>query len=156
MDEVVKGLIVGTLVPRNLLLGSKLGAWYNRNPYHRFDEGDVLILRSRNLFGYGIRPVAVVEDYKIRDFGFGEEGKYSLTMYMDAEFVPEYSERGLVIDNRWWRHNEVIQCVERTVNEHELHFKWNIENQFKKVQARTVDDALVLYASREVRQKRVA
>jgi hypothetical protein len=147
MDEQTKGRIVNALVPGTFLLGTKLGDWYEKNPYHRFDEGDILILRGRGAFGYGIRPVAVVNGYEVREDQFGKVGKYDITMYRDGEgdFF------------QWMRENVVPQGVERTVNEHEIHFKWNIENQFKKVPVNSVDEALALYASRELeQQKRVA
>lgn len=142
MREETKGRIVSALVPRTFLLGTKLGDWYEKNPHHRFDEGDILILRHRDILGYGIRPVVVVNGY-VREDAFGEAGKYDITMHRDGE--------GNFSD--WMRQNEVPQGVERTVREHEIHFKWNIENHFKKVPVNSVDEALALYASREVEQR---
>ena len=71
---------------------------------------------------------------------FGKVGKYGITMYSDCEgdFF------------QWMRKNEIPRGVERIVSEHEVHFKWNIENQFKKVPVNSVDEALALYTSREV------
>lgn len=143
MDELTKGEIVSTLVPGDFLLGTKLGDWYEKNPFHRFNKGDILILSSRSIFGYGLRPVAVVNGYEIRESRSGKTGKYDITMYHDAE--------GNFF--QWMRQNEVPQGVERTVGEHEIHFKWNIENQFKKVPVSSVDEALALYVSRKVEQR---
>jgi len=140
MNEETKGRIVSAVVPGTFLLGTKLGEWYEKNPNHRFNEGDILILRGRNAFGYGIRPVAVVNSYEVREDQFGKAGKYHITMYRDGQgdFF------------QWMRQNEVPQGVERVVSEDEVHFKWNIENQFKKVPVTSVDEALVFYASRKV------
>ncbi|MBU2589246.1 MAG: hypothetical protein KJ939_03205 [Nanoarchaeota archaeon] len=145
MKEQTKGRIVSTLVPETFLLGTKLGDWYEKNPHHRFDEGDILILKNGE-FGYGIRPVAVVNGYEVKEDSFGKKaGKYDITMYRD--------EQGDFF--QWMRQNEVPQGVERIVGEHEIHFKWNIENQFKKVPVNSVDEALALYASREVEQQEI-
>jgi hypothetical protein len=143
MNEQTKGKIVSELVPGTFLLGTRLGKWYEKNPYHKFDEGDILTLRNRRPFGYGIRPVAVVNGYEVRENEFGKAGKYDITMYSDetGDFL------------QWMRQNEVPQGVERTVSDHEIHFKWNIENHFKKVPVNSVDKALALYASREVEQE---
>jgi len=144
MDKQSKGRIVSALVPRTFLLGTKLGDWYEKNPHHKFDEGDILILRDRNAFGYGIRPVAVVNGYELKEDQFGgKAGKYDITMYRDEQ--GDFSQ--------WMKQNEVPQGVERTVSESEIHFKWNIENQFKKVPVNSIDEALVLYASREIEQR---
>ncbi len=147
MDEQTKGKIVRTLVPGTFLLGTKLGYWYEKNPHHKFDEGDILILRGRDIFGYGLRPVAVVNGYDLKKDQFGKAGKYDIAMYRDkqGDFF------------QWMQQNEVPQDVERIVSEHEIHFKWNIENQFRKVPVNSIDEALALYASREVeQQERVA
>lgn len=146
MHEQTKGRIVSAFVPGTFLLGTKLGDWYKKNPHHRFQEGDILILRSRNALGYGIRPVAVVNGYEIREDQFGKAGRYDITMYRDGggDFF------------QWVRQNEVPQGVERIIKEHEIHFKWNIENHFRKVPFKTVDEALAYYASREVEQPRRA
>jgi hypothetical protein len=147
MNEEIKGRIVSAVVPGTFLLGTKLGDWYEKNPHHKFGEGDILILRGRNAFGYGIRPVAVVKRYKVRKDEFGTAGKYDISMYRDdqGDFF------------QWMRQNEVPQGVERIVSDHEIHSKWNIENQFKKVPVNTVDEALAIYASREFeQQERVA
>lgn len=146
MESETKGKIVSTFVPGFVLLGTRLGDWYDRNPYHRFEKGDILILRDRRIFGYGVRPVAVVNGFEIKDFGFGIEGKYNITMYRDAkeDFF------------QWATRNEILHGVERIVNEHEIHFKWNIENQFKKVNVNSVDEALALYASEEAEPREKA
>ncbi len=147
MDNQTKGRIVSALVPGPFLLGTRLGDWYERNPHHRFGEGDILILRDRRTAGYGVRPVAVVNRYELREDQFDRRGEYDITMYRD--------EAGHLL--RWVRQNEIPQGIERIASEHEIHFKWNIENHFRKVPVRTVDEALALYASREVeRQERAA
>ena len=143
MREETKGRIVSAVIPGTFLLTTKLGHWYRKNPYHKFDKGDFLILRDRKLGGYGVRPVAIVNSYEIRESQFGKDGGYDIAMYRDkkADFF------------QWMEKNEVPQGVERIASEHEIHFKWNIENQFKKVPVNSVDEALALYASREVEQK---
>lgn len=143
MNEQTLGRIVSALVPGDLLLGTRLGKWYEKNPHHRFNQRDILILRSRTYLGYGIRPVAVVNGYEVREDQFGKIGKYDITMYRDGQgdFL------------QWMRRNEVPLGVERTVGEHEIHFKWNIENGFKKVPVNSLDEALAWYASREVEQQ---
>ncbi len=139
MEEQTKGRIVSALVPGNFLLGTELGDWYERNPYHKFNEGDILILRDRNIAGYGIRPVAVVNGYDSEE-GLGKRRNYYVTMYEDRQ--------GDIL--RWAKQNEVSQGVERIVSNHETHVKWNIENHFKRVPVDSIDEALTLYASREI------
>ena len=145
MKEETKGKIVSALVPGHFLLGTRLGDWYEKNPYHRFNEGDILILKwGTGAAGYGNRPVAVVNGYKmVEDFG-RLVGRYDITMHRD---------KGRHI----WE-DEVSEGfdaggIERIVKHHAIHFKWNIENHFKRVAVDSVDEALALYASRELEQQ---
>ena len=131
ISEETKGKIVSILIPGALLLGGKLGSWYEKNPYHKFNEGDILVLRNNNICGYGIRPVAVVEKYHAE---VGKEGRYTITMQNDSG--------GSFFE--WMDNNTVLPNVERK-SQREEHFKWNIENQFKKVPVNTIDHALALY-----------
>lgn len=156
MKQETKGRVVSALIPGDFLLLSRLGDWYRRNPHHRFKEGDILILKNRRIFGYGFRPVAVVKGFEVKDFGFGNEGRYNIMMYTDSDFVKEFDEEGRVIGDRWVTQNEVPKDIERVISENECHFKWNIENQFKKVSVRDVGEALALYRSKEVGQNQAA
>ena len=143
MSTATLGHLVSALVPKTLLLGTRLGRWYEKNPFHRFNPGDILILQSRRILGYGMRPVAVVHGYTIANYGFGTEGRYAITMHSD------------IVNNdedypHWVDTNEVPRGIPREVREHKFHFKWNIENHFRKVVASTLDAAVELYGSIEV------
>jgi len=116
------GKIVSKVVPEDVMFGTKLGKWYERNLYHKFDRGDILILKGRNLFGYGIRPVAVVEGYEIKKGALDIKGRYSIMIHGDTDGNFE----------NWMKHNIVPKDTTRTINL-EIHFKWNIEYHFKKV-----------------------
>jgi len=136
-SEEKKGRIVSKLVPGNFLLGSKLGDWYEKNAYHKFDKGDILVLKARRIFGYGIRPVVVVGGYEIKVEGSRTAGYYNTTAHSDVSgdfFV-------------WMNENRVPDGTGR-VAANEVHSKWNIENQFIKVDVKTVEEALELYRSR--------
>ena len=137
-SEETRGKIVSKLVPGDALLGGKLGDWYEGNTYHKFNKGDILILKRRNIFGYGVRPVLVVEGYEIKIEGSRAAGRYNMTAHTDvgSDFFV------------WMNKNMVPEDVERTVA-NETHFKWNIENQFRKVKVKTVEEALALYKSEE-------
>jgi len=117
---------------------STLGDWYRKHSYYKFNEGDVLILKNR-VFGYGIRPVAVVNNYEIDESSFGKAGKYNITMHKDDEgdFI------------RWMEQNKIAQGVGRGTH-NQFYFKWNIENRFKKASVNSIEEALDLYASIEV------
>jgi len=103
-------------------------------------EGSILILRRRNTFGFGIRPVAVVNGYEVREGPSGKAGKYDITMYRDAQGD----------GFQWMSRNEVLKGVERTRSESKNCYKWTIENKFKKVPVNSVEEALALYKSRQV------
>ncbi|MBW2997092.1 hypothetical protein KY349_01990 [Candidatus Woesearchaeota archaeon] len=139
MIQEFLGGVVSRIVPGQSLLLSSIGRWYSKNPYHKFNEGDILILKTRNLVGHGVRPVAVVQGYAVRDGKYGKEGLYELMMHTDSsgDFF------------KWMENNEVPAGVERRVDE-ETHYKWNIENRFKRVPVNNVDEALALYASKEI------
>jgi hypothetical protein len=129
-----KGLKIINQLNPNITLGfGTIGRAYERSEGHRFNEGDVLIASkfSKNRdglwFGYGGRPVAVVIAYEKgkEDCGKDRYG-YRVTMYFDQK------------DDG--NGNTVRKQKE------EKHFKWNIENQFKKVpKGFTPEQALGLY-----------
>ena len=111
MDEQTKGRIASIFIPSHFLLGEKLGEWYEKNPYHKFDKGDILIFRGKGTWGYGVRPVAVVNGYETRADEFEKAGRYDVTMYKD--------EGGYLFP---WM---IPQGDGRIVSKHEIHFKWN-------------------------------
>lgn len=143
MSTATLGHLVSALVPKHFLLGTRLGRWYEQNPFHRFNQGDILILMDRRILGYGMRPVAVVHGYAIDNYGFGREGRYDITISRDI--VPSDEEY-----ERWVDANKVPHGVAREVRERKFHFKWNIENHFRKVVASTLEEAVALYGSNEV------
>ena len=125
LSEETKWKIVSTLVPAHSLLATKLWDWYDENPYHKYNEWDILIL-SNSAYWYGINPVAVVEWYSVEDDSFSKSwksGKYRIKMFRSLN----------------------DQESSRSISDDECHFKWNIENQFKKVNAKTPEEALELY-----------
>ena len=142
MLEKFLGKIVSNTFPRDLLLTEKIAEWYEQNPYHKFNKGDILIIRDRKILGYGIRAVAVVNDY----YKKGKKGEYDIDMYKDT--------KGNLL--QWITKNEIPQGVERILSGHEKHFKFNIENHFKKVKAYYLDEAVDLYKSVEVIQTKAA
>ena len=140
MDSPIIGRFVSAIVPGDFMLGTKLGKWYERNPYHKYHKGDILILRNRRIVGFGVRPVMVVNGYEVREGMFGREGNYDTTSYIDS--------KGNFL--QWMKQNEIPRGVERTIDEHQKHFKWNLEYHFKKVPVSSVEQALALYRSKEV------
>jgi len=143
MYEKTKGKIMSK-IPELLLCIFKLEDKYEKNPFHKFNKNDILILKNRDM-GHGIRPVAVVNDYKLMEDQFEE--KYDITLYKDKLPIKGYFPK-------WIYLNEVPQGVERIVNEHEIHSKLHIEYNFKKVNVNSIDEALALYASKEVEQNK--
>lgn len=113
------------IVPRELLLASRLGEVYSRNEIHRYHEGDVLVLRANSL-GFGIRPVAVVKGYEISENT--KEGLYVVEMNSDRE--------GDTMEGR-------------TIEE-ERHFKWNIEFLFRKVPKGMASNPELFYKGRKI------
>ncbi len=140
------GRIVSKLIPRDFLILSRLGVWYRANPYHKYNPGDILILNSRKWFGYGIRPVAVVEDYETRESRsnkpYGAEGMYIVAISTDV-----FSDFEI-----WNKENKIPKCVERAT-ERMMIFKLNIEHSFKKVKCKSIEEALQFYRSIEVDPK---
>jgi hypothetical protein len=137
-SEETRGRIVSKLVPGNALLGGKLGDWYEGNTYHKFNKGDILILKARNIFGYGVRPVIVVGGYEIKTEHYRPVGHYNMTAHWDTD--ANFSD--------WMKKNTVPRNVRRIVD-NQVHFKWNAENNFRKVNVKTVEEALALYKSKE-------
>src|SRR3990167_2019733 len=81
--------LASSVIPPQLLLGNRLGDWYNANSCHKFNFEDILVLNSRNTLGYGVRPVAFVKGFEIETFGRRKQGKYIVDMYEDhhADFI---------------------------------------------------------------------
>ncbi|MBI1972898.1 hypothetical protein HYS50_02750 [Candidatus Woesearchaeota archaeon] len=148
MSTETLGHLVSALVPKTFLLGTRLGRWYKKNPFHRFNPGDILILQSRRILGYGMRPVAVVHGYRIANYGFGIEGRYDVTLHSDVVDDGDDYER-------WIQTNEVPRGIAREVRERKFHFKWNIENHFRKVAVSSLDAAVALYGSIEVGDRKL-
>ncbi|GEM_PF-4007758 len=151
MVEETFGRIVSALVLQEWMLGTKLGDWYNRNCYHKYNCGDILILKNRGAVGFGVRPVMVIEGYD-KDLGVGSDVKetysYVVTRHTDLYDSTWQTDVGDQVDE-WRVKNEVPKGIERVVGEHEVHFKWNLEYLFRRVCVRDVDEALALYGSRE-------
>ncbi|MDP2925300.1 MAG: hypothetical protein Q8N99_02930 [Nanoarchaeota archaeon] len=136
------GKLTSMFVPSNSLVLSRLGNWYEANPHHKYNPGDILILNSRRRLGHGIRSVAVVESYGMREAfwnPYGVAGMYTVTVSRDV----------FGDDNIWIRENKIPRGVER-ITERNLVFKCNIEHRFKKVKCKNVEEALRLYKSIEV------
>ncbi len=128
MKTETKGRLVSMLIPPNFLLDTRLGNWYDRNTYHKYKEGDILILFNRIVHGFGIRPVTLVNSY--------ENGRYNVTMHKDDDG-----------DHlKWAWSNRISAGIER-ITESGFKSKWDIENLFKKTNAESVDEALQLYGS---------
>jgi len=139
------GKLTSMFVPGDSLILSGLGKWYEANPYHKFNPGDILILNSRTRFGHGIRPVAIVESYEMREARwspYGVAGMYVVTVSRDV--FGDFS--------IWMKENKIPKCVER-VTERNLVFKWNIEYRFRRARCKNVEEALRLYKSIEVDPK---
>ncbi len=135
IDEKVVGKMGSILVPGDFLLGTRLGRWYSQNSYHKWEEGDILILRDRRSFGFGIRLVVVVEKYDFNLCPIRErEGTYSyvVTRYTDLYDSMRCIDVGDQV-GEWCVKNEVPQGVERVVLKQEIHFKWNMEYLFRRV-----------------------
>lgn len=119
------GNLTRRVVPGIFLLDSKLGDWYRRNPAHKYSPGDVLVL-SHNSFGFGGRPVSVVQGYETPADG---DGVYKLTMHSDRPTE----------ENVAYTHGDRTSTMEistsgETVREpvEETHFKWNTEFLFRR------------------------
>ncbi len=125
--ERAAGVIVRKVVPGEMLLMSRLGEWYEKNESHKYREGDVLMLR-RPVFGFGVRPVAEIQGYDASDKVSG--GFYLVTMHADLRVDPNSDRVRVSLDER--------------------HFKWNMENLFRKVpRGLSPDEALSLYRGKK-------
>lgn len=119
----------------------RLREQYDRDPYHKFDIGDVLVLKGKT-YDYGIRPVARIEDYQLRE-GIWQ---YSALMSRDAVF------EGLFPGDftLWLAHNVVPEDATREESI-DWYNKWNFEATFKRVlKGTTLVGAINLYRSRSV------
>ncbi len=132
--EYFRWRLVSILIPGTFLLWTALGNWYERNPYHKYKEWDILILKENNIFWYWIRPVLMVQKYALKDWIW----KYEVMSISDdgGDFM------------EWMKDGKIQEWVCREVIDQETHFKWNIENQFVKVNAKTAEEALALYGKR--------
>ena len=128
---------------------------------HKYNAGDILILTSRDQFGYGIRPVAVVTGYEINSevvegYKFGT-GSYKITLIQDLLDTPEmliangshYGIDTCMNFRRWQEKNEVPKGIERIVDL-TSYAKSCLEIDWKKLNVKTVDDALKEYQTKEV------
>jgi hypothetical protein len=88
--------------------------------HHKFNPGDILALKSRNL-NYGIKPVIVVTDYIIKKDQFGKQGLYNIILHKDSQGKEE---------------------AERIVETHE-YAKLIIERDFKGYSS--IEEALASY-----------
>jgi len=93
--------------------------WYASNGYYKFNKGSTLCLKQRNMYGYGIRPLATIVGYEEDENT--KEGYYIIAMEKDetGNFF-EYMKTG-----------KVDEAPKRVVKL-EKHFKWNIEHKFKR------------------------
>ncbi len=121
--ESALGTIVRTFVPDMTLLNSRLGEWYDRNPSHKYQPGDILVQNGPQI-GFGQRAVAIIKDYYI-DKACG--GQYKVEMHTDGESTPDT--------------DEIMR-----LSQEESHFKWNMEFLFKRVpRDMTPNEAVDLY-----------
>jgi hypothetical protein len=127
------GRAIPRIVPEGTLLTSRLAEWYVQNESHRYQTGDVLILRGfpgNDIFtGFGIRPIGTVLDYEKQEV-FSGRGKqeyfYRISMEQDGT-DPDTDEPG-------------------RITRVEDHFKWNIEHHFVKLpKGMTPEQALQRY-----------
>lgn len=146
MKEIIKGKLV-SLIP-SFMMSFELSRWYSKNPYHKFNKGDILILNDRRWITNGIRPVAFVKGFSMEDRGDYKEGFYHITLHRDS-YGTKSDSVWYQDFRRWMIRNEVSKGIERVVKEEE-HFKGNLEREFKKVSAKTVEEALLLYKTKEV------
>lgn len=71
--EKIAGWVALNLLPENLTLYSnRLGKWYDRNGFYRFQIGSKIILKDPRIFGYDPNEVLEVK-------GHNEEGGYLTT-----------------------------------------------------------------------------
>lgn len=119
------GFVVSRIIPPNTLSSfDGIGGWYERNPYHRYNEGDVIVLRiPPYASGFGERPVGVIEDYRIVKKLTGRRvGRYFVEMTRDASSEEYRDQLDLGAPVRT-----------RVTEKGTEHFKWNIENLFELV-----------------------
>ena len=95
---------------------SRIGQWYHTNGIYKFPIGSTIALANICLFGYGVRPVGVVE-------GYTNDGKYIVKM--------EYDVDGNFFD--WIKGKKRYVPEGRRSSQREVHFKQNIECHFRKI-----------------------
>ncbi|MCA9497378.1 MAG: hypothetical protein KC589_10640 [Nanoarchaeota archaeon] len=147
---LVERTLTNTLHPYVFLSG-KFAGLYESSPNHKYDEGDILILNGGLfMFGYGIRPIAKVNAYKLqKKYSGNQEGIYDISLATDADFIPIFNKHGQIVNNGWDERNAVPKGVERKLRETSI-IKWNLEFQFEKVpEGMSFEDAVKLYGSKE-------
>lgn len=111
------------VVPNYLTLGvsrsasiHRLARWYETNGFYKFSKGDVIRLKDRRIFGYGVNPTGIV-------MGQESDGKYliNMTRYENTNY------------SQWADKGKLSVDATSTISQGEKHFKWNIENQFCRV-----------------------
>lgn len=96
---------------------------YNQSERHRWDKGDLLVLVSDKIVGFGHRPVAQVLNYFV-DYHdpFGPEGKYQVII----------------------SHEEAKVINSRRVQEIHNYSKWDMENLFMLAPSGFIWNELIL------------
>jgi hypothetical protein len=104
-----------SLVENLTLFDSKIKKWYEKNNTYKFAIGRTIALKARNIFGYGVRPIAIVK-------GYNSDGNYILIITSDknGNF------------RKWMKNNSLSENVEIDVREVTC-FKWNVEYKFRVV-----------------------
>ena len=122
---------------------------------HKFDVGDILIAKTREHYGFGLRPVMVVNDHSIREDEFGKHGIYQVSVHNDNVDLWYQNEEGRLVSDsdspifkRWSEKNEISKGLERMISNHG-YCNSVVEDYFKKVNVE-IEEALMLYHSREV------
>ncbi len=85
---------------------------------YKFSVGQKIVLKSRRIFGYGIRPEGIV-------LGYTDDGNYKISMTQDL--TGDFFE--------WMKTGKVSDDVRRITLE-QKHLKSNIENDFKKASSK--------------------
>lgn len=99
---------------QDITLGSsKIANWYDTNNVYKFTVGETIVLKSRQFFGFGVRPEFTV-------VGYTPHGSYIVDATIDenGNFF-QWMENGLPPEN----------C--KRVTERKTYSKWDIEYKFK-------------------------
>lgn len=112
--EKILAFVVAYLAPGYLTLGfHKFGDWYRKNGFYKFSKGQVIKLKNRRLFGYGVNPRGVIAEMD------DAAGCYlvNMTSYHGA-------------DGFEWAKTGRLPANAQVSQEQKRHSKWNIENHF--------------------------